>query len=382
MHAEAFLHKLLDGSIHKLRIKLLQIAVIALIKTKVLKLTALGRALDSQIQERSGIRKIDRLLGNLFFQKNYAQIYKAIIKAVVCSKKRIILIVDWTKLPNVGMHCLRAALAVEGRAITLYEEMHPKKKEGTHAVHKRFLRQLKALLPEGCEAIIVTDAGFKNPWFKEVSKLGWDYLGRVRGKTTYDSGRGYKPCEDLHRVATARAKSLGETYLSKKSPLLTNFYIVKQELKGRKKRRKDGKVSHHKDSKNYGRSRREPWLLVSSLKGDARAKEVVGLYKKRMTIEESFRDMKSSQYGFSMEENKTIKPKRLIVWLMLAALASLLAWVVGHAAEQMKIHYQFQANTIRCRRVLSFFYLGCQIIRKKLAIPIPLCFDLYRRIEG
>ena len=91
-----------------------------------------------------------------------------------------------------------------------------------------------------------------------------------------------------------------------------------------------------------------------------------------MTIEESFRDTKSVEYGFSMNENKTIKPQRYIVWLMLAALGSLIAWIVGYAGEQQKLHYDFQANTYRHRRVLSFFYLGCQIIRKN----INLLFDL------
>ena len=89
-----------------------------------------------------------------------------------------------------------------------------------------------------------------------------------------------------------------------------------------------------------------------------------------MTIEENFRDVKSVETGFSMNENKTIKAERLIIWLMLSALASLIAWMVGYTAEQLKLHYQFQANTCRNKRVLSFFYLGCQVIKKKMEIPI------------
>lgn len=52
-------------------------------------------------------------------------------------------------------------------------------------------------------------------------------------------------------------------------------------------------------------------------------------HKQRMMIEESFRDLKSNQYGFGMENNKVQKRKRLIVWFLIAALASLLVWVVG-----------------------------------------------------
>ncbi|MBN9227352.1 MULTISPECIES: hypothetical protein [Legionella] len=55
---------------------------------------------------------------------------------------------------------------------------------------------------------------------------------------------------------------------------------------------------------------------------------------------------------------------------MLAALAGLIAWLTGAAAEQLKLHYDFQANSYKHRRVLSFFYLGCQIIRKKINLDI------------
>ncbi len=374
MHAATFFHKLLRNAIHKSRIELLSCVVMAIIKTKELKLTSLGRALDLPIQERSGIRKIDRLLGNPYFQERSDELYREMIKITVGTKRRPIVIVDWTKLPNVNEYALRAAIAMEGRAITLYEEVHPKKKEGNRQVHQQFLKRLKALLPLGCKPIVVTDAGFKNPWFKEVLKQDWDYIGRVRGLTKYSDGKEYKPCTNLHRKATLIPQFLGEKALSKEGSLVTSFYIVRQKLKGRKKYTRSGKRSIDKDSKNYGRSYREPWLLVSSLKGHRAAKKVVKIYKQRMTIEEGFRDMKSSQYGFSMEENKTQKRKRLTVWLLIAALASLLAWIVGYRAEQLNLHHQFQSNTIRHRRVLSFFYLGCQVIRKKIPIPIDLRF--------
>ena len=143
-------------------------------------------------------------------------------------------------------------------------------------------------------------------------------------------------------------------------------------MKGRKKRSKTGQIAHDKMSQKNANSYREPWLLVSSLKKEGHAKKIVQLYKQRMTIEESFRDTKSAQYGLSMNDNKTIKPKRYSVWLILAALASLIAWIYGYCAEQAKLHFDFQANTYKHRRVPSYFYLGCQIIRKKIKINICL----------
>ncbi len=372
MNVDKFLHKLLNKAIHKTRIILLSQVIGVIIQLKQLKLTSVGRGFKG-ITEKSGIRKIDRCLKNSFFQKKNIQLYKEITHLVVGSTQRPEIIVDWTKLPNVNEYAIRAALSAEGRAITLYEEVHPKKKEGNADVHKNFLKKLKLILPAHCKPIIVTDAGFKNPWFKAVFALGWDYVGRVRGLTHYSTdGKAFKPCHELHKKASFIPTALGDMTLSKKGSLSTFFYIVKGKIKGFKKRDKNGKISKTKDSLNYSRSHREPWLLVSSLTGYQVAKKVVAIYKRRMTIEEGFRDLKSTQYGFSFTENITLKRERLIVWLMMAALASLVAWITGFVAEQEKLQYQFQANTIKHRRVLSFFYLGCQIIRKEIELFIDL----------
>lgn len=379
MHVTNIVYQLLSSVIHKTRIQSLIPVLSALINTKHLRLTQLGRALDTPGKERAGIRRVDRLLSNVYYQNNSIDIYKAITQRVVGNQGRPVILVDWTGVPNSkrtakdGEHCaLRASLVAEGRSITLYEEVHPKKKENNARVHRAFLNTLASILPNGCRPYVVTDAGFKNPWFKAVLSLGWDYIGRIRGGVKYDDGSGFKLIKELFDKASDIPKYLGRLILARKNPLETHCYLYTHKLKGRKKRTKTGKVDQHKDSKNYSRSYREPWLLVSSLNSFSSAQRVIKIYKLRMTIEGSFRDTKSTEFGFSMNENKTINAARYTVWFMLATLASLIAWIVGYAAEQKKLHYDFQANTYRHRRVLSFFYLGCQIIRKKVEIPINL----------
>jgi hypothetical protein len=131
------------------------------------------------------------------------------------------------------------------------------------------------------------------------------------------------------------------------------------------------KRDQRNDSKKHSSAWREPWFLVTSLKEVNENPDIVSIkYQRRMTIEENFRDTKSTQFGFSFDKNITKKTERYVVWLMLAALASLIAWLCGATAERLKLHYDFQANSYKHRRVLSFFYLGCQIIRKKLEFDI------------
>lgn len=379
MHVQNIVSQLLNEVIHKTRILSLIPVLSALIKSKQLRLTDLGRALDTRGKERAGIRRIDRLLANRYYQKKAIEIYRVLTQRVVGNQGRPVILVDWTGIPNSkrtaksGEHCaLRASLIAPGRSITLYEEVHPKSKENSRLVHRAFLKNLASLLPQGCCPYVVTDAGFKNPWFKAVRSLGWDYIGRVRGKVHYDEGNGFQSVKNLFAKASHIPKYLGSFILAKKNPLKTNCYIYTHRLKGRKKRTKTGKVDKHKDSLNYSKSYREPWLLVSSLKSYSAAQRVVAIYRCRMTIEGSFRDTKSVAYGLSMNENITIKAERYTVWLMLATLASIIAWIVGYAAEKQGLHYSFQANTYRHRRVLSFFYLGCQIIRKNILLNVCL----------
>ena len=84
-----------------------------------------------------------------------------------------------------------------------------------------------------------------------------------------------------------------------------------------------------------------------------------------MQIEEGFRDLKSSKYGFGFENARSKNKKRIEILLLIASVASFIAWLIGWATEKNKLHYQFQSNTIKNRRVLSLFYLGCRVIKKE-----------------
>jgi hypothetical protein len=47
-------------------------------------------------------------------------------------------------------------------------------------VHEQFLKALQKRLPPRCRPLLVTDAGFRTPGFKQVEALGWDWVGRIR----------------------------------------------------------------------------------------------------------------------------------------------------------------------------------------------------------
>jgi hypothetical protein len=275
---------------------------------------------------------------------------------------------------------LRAALVTQGRALSLYEEVHPQELLGNNATQKIFLLKLKKLLPSDVKPIILTDAGFYNDWFKAVAKLNWDYVGRLRGNHTYFDGKQWIKCLKAFAQATAKATHLGHVKLCKKNTADASLYLIKEPPLKHKKHINNKSRSH---SDTYRKSANDPWLLASSLSGEnTSAETVINLYKKRMQIEEGFRDLKSSKYGLSFEHAYSKKIERIQILLLLAMLASLIAHLTGLAAENENLHYQFQANTIKTRRVLSFFFLGCQIIIKKIPIPEQAFLNAHKELQA
>jgi hypothetical protein len=345
----------------------------ALIKCKKLSLSSLGREIDLPIQERSAIRRSDRFLGNLKLHAEREQIFKIHASHVIGSYKRPDIIVDWSNIPNTTHNTIRAALVVNGRAITLYEEVHPESKQNNTDINNQFLCNLRRVLPENCRPIIITDGGFHNDWFKQVLSLGWDYIGRIRAgsgkKFKLEDKEDWKSCSILMQKATKKPHYIGKVLLCKHNPINTFLYAYKEK---RKKRRPLDKLFQKRKGGPNADPRRttlEPWLLASSLhKGYNIPKKVTETYRNRMQIEEGFRDLKSSRYGFGFENACSKKIERIEILLLIAMLAAYIAWLVGRLAEKRGLHMHFQTNSIKNRRVISLCNLGCRLIKKKTTI--------------
>ena len=365
MQVAAILSKHLSKVMHKTRLITLSLLVESLFHAKFFSLTGLGRALKTETQERSAIRRVDRFFGNKRLQQDRLAIYRVICRLMVGSSQRPIIIVDWSTIPNKKDNVLRAALVTSGRALTLYEEVHPEKKYTNSKVHIRFLMKLKSMLDNDIKPIIISDAGFGTPWFKAVQGLGWDYVGRIRGNKYYrlQNSLTWAPITSLHKDATATPTLLGEIELCKEHGFKTTLYRYKGKALGRKNKTKRGKIKQTNQSKKHAKANKEPWLLVSSLLINSKtAKKVVEIYSFRMQIEEGFRDLKSTKYGFGFEHVNTRHIYRLNVFFLIAMLASFLAWVIGWLGEKVNLQAQYQANSTKKRRVLSLFYLGYRII--------------------
>src|SRR4029077_11714944 len=174
----------------------------------------------------------DRLLGNKKLYDERDHIHQVVMGRLLGTRTQIDIIVDWSSIPNTTHHTLRAAMGADGRALTLYEEVHSEKKLGNKKIQNKFLQTLKKVLPEKCKAVIITDAGFHNDWFKEVIRLDWDFLGRVRGKKYLkEVNEEWKLCKDLFKKATSTPKYIGKVELCKSNSLELNLCLFKGKRK-------------------------------------------------------------------------------------------------------------------------------------------------------
>lgn len=284
--------------------------------------------------------------------------YRALAHGLLAGCSRTVVLVDWTQVGPREV-ALVAAVPIGGRALPIYSEVHPLKKLGNVAVETRFLRALKATVPTECHCIVVSDAGFKGPFFQAVQNLGWDFIGRIRGTTKAVLPNGEVVSkEELYERADIQPTDLGRFGLFVAQRIPCRLVLVR-------KRRKPGPKKpppRCKEERELRQSALDPWLLATSLT-DGDAAFIVALYAKRMQIEETFRDAKNHRFGWSLSHVRLSTTQRMATLLVLAALAIAVVTLIGMTAERAGLHRRYQANTYRTR-VLSFFVLACAIIRR------------------
>ena len=123
---------------HEVRRESLCAVLTSLISGADLNVTNLGRCIDSETIDKYQIKRADRLLSNGHLYRELPGIYSALCSQLIGSQTHPIILVDWSDLdPRKDHFLLRAAVAIEGRSLTLFEEVHPLDKKEKPAVHRR-----------------------------------------------------------------------------------------------------------------------------------------------------------------------------------------------------------------------------------------------------
>ena len=151
MHAGSIVARVLEpcwDGLHAKRAATCQRAVVAVVLGAALSLSAIALGVRSATGYRHRIKSVDRLLGNAGLHAVRAELYAALAARWLTGVSQLLLVIDWSDLtPDQRWHWLRASVAVEGRSVTLYEEVHPQRRLGNPKVHRQFLARVAARIP-------------------------------------------------------------------------------------------------------------------------------------------------------------------------------------------------------------------------------------------
>lgn len=372
--------------IHKKRLNALEDCCVSLISGNTLTLTHLGRNMSGKAKEGSNIERVNRLLGNQHLHEEIPYFYQLVNQWLIEEGSTPCILVDWSCISSTTqLYVLRATLSIRGRSFTVYQEVHPKKKENNHETHVCFLNRLKMVLPEKVNPIIVTDAGFKTPWFIQILLMGWNFIGRLRGNIAVDIGFNNKwlLVESIYEHATSKSMHLGRGALTKQKEVECNFILYKSPKKGRVARNKDGQRSKKGHSEKHAKANKEPWFLATSLLPEScdLPELAVKIYTQRMQIEETFRDTKCNRYGFGLCESGTKSARRMDILLLIDFISSFVCWQSGLLSENNNTASDFQAHSSKFKNILSVIYLGKQALKRGIKMTKRQFFKIIIQIK-
>lgn len=368
-----FIHQQLS-LIHAARRELFCVAVTALMSGHFLSLSRLARALITLGTHKAALKRVERLIGNPRIAQE-AQIIGAQLLRTLCrGGQPLVIAVDWSAVaPDGAFVELRAVVtrAGMGRGLTIYQQVYPEAKLGNGRAERVLLKTLRPWIPAHAQVIFVTDAGFRRPWFIQVERQGWLWIGRIRAGAHVSRDKAHwEQVTDWFAKATGKACRWSGCWLTRGYRYACDMVLVRQRINGGRHYGRAGHGSTPKARREARASAREPWLLAHSPKlRDYRADQIVAWFKLRMQIEENFRDSKSIPLGMGLAVSQSRTAPRLHALLLLSTLATFLLWHIGQLAEAEGLHLRFKA-TNRVARELSVITLARLLCSQQHPLPL------------
>jgi hypothetical protein len=342
MRASRVLQKCLSeclDAMHAMRSRVLLRAVEALVVGRRLTLLDVARSWPGAERVRAPLKAFDRLLSNRHLHAERERIYAGMARWLLGCERPVI-VIDWSDLKADKSWCLlRAAVPVGGRTLPVLDMVFPGAKANSPVAEGHFLQRLKQLVPTDAIPILVTDAGFRSPWFRAVDKLGWYWLGRLRSTTRAKPVEAFAeddwvPSRALYALLEGNGtRDLGLMDTVQSKPWIARVVLHRKAAHGRKHRSPKGEIVRSAHSRKSAARESEPWLLVAAPSLNLNARQLVALYARRMQIELSFRDLKSHRYGQGFEDSLTRSGNRIEILLLVHAMAAFASWLAGMACE-------------------------------------------------
>lgn len=287
----------------------------------------------ADIKPKHGIKQFDRFLSNKGL--DVAKLRGDWARFVLGGRPEVLLALDWTEFDDDdhATICLYV-VTTHGRATPLAWQTYKKSELRTRrtAAEHALIEAVHAAIPENVRVTVLADRGFGDQvLYGVLDMLGWSYVIRFRGAILVEHEGVQKPASEW-LAPNGRARRLnGARVTADKSPVGAVVTVRAKAMK-------------------------EPWFLATN-RENATAAEVVKLYDRRFTIEETFRDEKDLRFGMGLRATHIRNAERRDRLLMLLAIAIAFLTLIGAASERTGMDAWLRANTVK-RRTHSLFRQG------------------------
>jgi hypothetical protein len=344
----AFVQDAVGGSLHAKRLMSLANATTGVIHAAALGVNAIGRAfaLTQGTLPKHGIKQVDRLLSNRAVDP--ATLFGSWVPFVLADRTEAHVALDWTHFDDDGHSTIAAYLITShGRATPLVWRTFPDEKltkGGRTDAEDVLLLRLREVVPPHVRVVLLADRGFGDVGlYSMLDRWNWDYVVRFRkGIHVTDPDGQTKPVQQW-LSPKGRCKAMRGARLTAAQYEVGAVVTV------------------------HARAMKQPWFLATSLK-HARATDIVQLYSRRFTIEETFRDQKDARFGLGMRHTRVKSTDRRDRLFFLAALAQALLTLLGAAGERCGLDRGLKPNTSK-KRTLSLFNQGCYWLQAMANMP-------------
>jgi hypothetical protein len=323
----AFVGGVLDDEVHAKRVESIANAVIGITQATVLTIQVIGQGLAAALgtNPRHAIKQVDRLLSNA--RLDVWELFALWVPFVLAERTEALVAIDWTEFDaDDHVTCALHLLTKHGRSTALVWKTIPKSSlRGQRAqVETEVIERLHEIVPSRVRVTLLADRAFGDlARYDHLAILGWDFVIRFREGILVEHG-------GVQRPAAAWIPRTSRTVLLRGAKVTGDAGLVGAVVCVRKPRMK------------------QAWCLATSLR-ETSGPELVKLYARRFTIEETFRDQKDLRFGLGLKATHIRDCNRRDRLLFLSALAHAFLTLLGAASEAIGYDRRLKANTVKTR---------------------------------
>lgn len=331
--------------LHALRVRSLANGVVGVLDAAVLSVHAIGRgyAHATNHSAKHGVKQTDRMLSNDGF--DMWSLFQPWAEFVIGPRKEIVLALDWTEF-DADDHATLAGYLItsHGRATPLiWLTVKKSTLEGKRNGYEyRLIERLHECVAADVKITVLADRGFGDQkLYRLLETLGWDYVIRFRAAIQVEDATGDQRPAGKWLPPSGRATMIRGAKITRTRAEVPAVVVV------------------------HAPRMKEAWCLATTLR-DQKAADVVKLYGRRFTIEETFRDQKNLRFGLGLSATRIGSTDRRDRLLLLAAVAQALLTLLGAAGEACGLDRLMKTNTSK-KRTMSLFNQGINLYA---AIPM------------